>query len=96
VSGSTLYAYIGSGSLTLKDASGQTVRRLAVGTYTIVVRDSSSSDNFHLQGPGVNKSTSVSGTGEYTWTVTFTNGEYKYLTDGSGDMDREFVVGTGD
>jgi plastocyanin len=34
-----------------------------------------------LTGPGVNKATSVSGTGKKTWNVTLKKGTYKYLCD---------------
>jgi plastocyanin len=51
------------------------------GTYKIVVADKSSIHNFHLIGPGVNKATSVAGTGTATWTVTLKKGTYTYVCD---------------
>ena len=51
------------------------------GTYTIVIHDKSNIHNFHLTGPGVNKATSVGGTGTTTWTVTLKKGTYKYVCD---------------
>jgi plastocyanin len=59
----------------------KTVTSLKAGTYKIVVSDPTSAHNFHLTGPGVNKSTSVSGTGTTTWTVTLKKGTYKYVCD---------------
>lgn len=64
----------------LKQGS-KTVKTLKAGTYKIVVSDPTPAHNFHLTGPGVNKSTSVSGTGTYTWTVKLKKGAYKYVCD---------------
>ena len=42
---------------------GKFVTTLPAGKYTFVVTDSSKTANFHLKGPGVNKKTSLAGTG---------------------------------
>jgi plastocyanin len=60
---------------------GKAVKTLKAGTYKIVVSDPTSAHNFHLSGPGVNKSTSVSGKGTYTWTVKLKKGTYKFVCD---------------
>jgi len=60
---------------------GKDVKTLKHGTYKIVVRDKSSAHNFHLFGPGVNKKTSVSGTGTKTWTIKLKKGKYTYQCD---------------
>ena len=65
-------------SLTFK---GKKVTKLKAGKYTIVVRDQAADHNFHLTGPGVNKTTSVSGKSTTTWTVTLKKGTYKYVCD---------------
>lgn len=57
------------------------VTTLKAGTYTIVVKDTATDHNFHLTGPGVNKTTSVGGTGTTTWKVTLKKGTYKYVCD---------------
>jgi plastocyanin len=57
------------------------VKTLKAGTYTIKVEDKAAIHNFHLIGRGVNKSTSVSGTGEQTWTVKLQKGKYTYQCD---------------
>jgi plastocyanin len=54
---------------------------LKAGTYKIVIADKSNIHNFHLTGRGVNKSTSVGGTGTTTWTVKLSKGKYKYVCD---------------
>ncbi len=57
------------------------VTSLKAGKYTIVVKDTAADHNFHLTGPGVNKTTSVGGKGTYTWKVTLKKGTYKYMCD---------------
>lgn len=68
-------------TIELKTAAGKAVKTLKAGKYTIVVQDKAAIHNFHLRGPGVNKTTSVSGTGSQTWTVTFKPGTYTYQCD---------------
>ena len=68
-------------TITLKK-SGAKVTKLKAGKYSITVSDLSSSHNFHLTGAGVNKFTSVGGTGKATWTVTFKKGKtYRFVCD---------------
>ena len=62
-------------------SAGKDVKSLKAGTYVIKVEDKSSIHNFHLFGPGVNKTTSVDGTGEKTWTVKLKPGKYTYKCD---------------
>jgi plastocyanin len=61
--------------------NGQKVTKLKAGKYAITVIDYASTHNFHLVGPGVNKTTSVGGTGTVVWTVTLKKGTYKYQCD---------------
>ena len=65
-------------SLTL---GGKKVSSLKPGTYTIVVKDEAGDHDFHLTGPGVNRSTTVGGTGTQTWKVTLKRGTYTYKCD---------------
>jgi plastocyanin len=82
-------------SISLTDASGAKVTHLDAGTYTINVHDLSSAHNFHLIGPGVDKATVVESTGDETWTVTFTDGIYRYQCDPHASvMNGRFAVGT--
>jgi len=77
-----LVGVVGPGfTITLKTAAGKAVKTLTHGKYTIAVQDKASIHNFHLFGPGVNKATSVSATGNQTWTVTFKPGKYTYQCD---------------
>ena len=68
-------------TITLQTAHGKFVKRLKRGAYTIRIRDLSPIHNFHLLGPGVNKLTSVQGTGSVTWTVRLQPGTYRYRCD---------------
>jgi len=58
---------------------GQAVTQIPAGTYTIQVRDRSRFHNFHLTGPGVDKSTTVPFVGTVTWTVTLAEGVYTFV-----------------
>jgi plastocyanin len=80
--GTTLDGSVGPGfDISLKDASGNDVTTLTPGTYTIDVNDQADIHNFHLQGPGVDEATDVSGTGTTTWTVTLQDGTYTFQCD---------------
>ncbi len=78
----TLKGVTGPGyTIEVKSAAGKDVKTLKAGTYTIAVQDKSSFHNFHLVGPGVNKSTTVAFTGNQTWTVKLKKGTYTYQCD---------------
>jgi hypothetical protein len=79
----------------LVDSGGAPVTHLDPGVYTIVVHDHSAQHNFHLFGPGVNVTTDVGSIGDSTFTVTFTDGVYRYVCDPhSSLMKGSFTVGT--
>jgi plastocyanin len=60
---------------------GKKVSRLKAGKYTVVVKDTATDHNFHLTGPGLNRSTTTGGTGTWRWNVTLRKGTYKYVCD---------------
>jgi len=77
-----LVGTVGPGfSITLEDAQGNRVRNLEPGTYDIEVKDLSEEHNFHLTGPGVDQLTPVGAATTESWTVTLTNGTYRYNCD---------------
>ena len=77
----TLTGTVGPGfTITLKKGTAK-VTKLKAGAYVIKVSDKSNIHNFHLKGPGVNKSTSVGGTGTSTWKVTLKKGKYTFVCD---------------
>jgi hypothetical protein len=78
----TIYATVGPGrTISLRTRSGRRISRLRRGRYRIVVRDKSSSHNFHLIGPRVNKRTRVGFRGTTTWTLTLRRGRYRFRCD---------------
>jgi hypothetical protein len=83
-----LTATVGPGFTITLTRAGKTLRSLKRGTYVFKVSDLASNHNFHLTGPGVDKTTSVSGTGTTTWTVTLKKGTYTYVCDPHATMMR--------
>jgi plastocyanin len=82
-------------SISLVDAQSNDVSKLDPGTYLIQVKDLSDFHNFHLFGPGVNESTGIGAMGDVTWTVTFTDGIYRFVCDAHpSSMIGRFTVGT--
>ena len=91
----TLTGVVGPGfTISLRNADGSTVRHLDPGTYDISVTDNAIEHNFHLSGPGVEQATDVEGTGPVSWTVTFTDGTYRFVCDPhAASMRGTFTVG---
>ncbi|MGI8420754.1 MAG: cupredoxin domain-containing protein, partial [Gaiellaceae bacterium] len=81
VSISTFVGTVGPGFDIHLTKGGANLAKIAHGKVTIVVSDKSSIHDFHLTGPGVNKTTSIGGKGTTTWTVTLKPGTYKYVCD---------------
>jgi hypothetical protein len=48
----------------LKNSANRPLKTVQAGTHRIKIEDKASIHNFHLVGPGVDRSTSVSGVGE--------------------------------
>ncbi|HYK07590.1 MAG TPA: ABC transporter substrate-binding protein [Gaiellaceae bacterium] len=90
-SGKTLQGAVGERYILLR-IDGKAVTKLPAGKYTFVVTDSSKTQNFRLAGPGVNKTTSASGTGRSTWTVTLKKGTYTFSSSGRSSLKRTFRV----
>ena len=75
--------------------NGTRVTHLTAGTYAIQVHDNSTFHNFHLSGPGVDRKTEIDFKGTQTWTVTFTDGVYRFVCDPHASFMRgSFTVGT--
>ena len=91
-----LNATVGPGfTISLRDATGANVTRLPVGAYEIVVNDQGADHNFHLQGPGVDRSTGVEEVGTVTWLVNLVDGVYGFQCDPHATtMNGQFAVGT--
>jgi hypothetical protein len=92
--GPPLVATVGPGhSISLRTDEGRPLEQLNAGRYWIVVRDRSHRCNFHLRGPGVNRSTRVRFRGETTWILTLKPGRYRFGCDThAGRMRGSFSV----
>ena len=91
----TLRGSVGPGfTISLKAANGKLVRTLKPGLYALRITDRSSSHDFHLKGPGVNKVvTGLGFQGTKTVTVRLKKGRYTYVCDPHSDtMRRSFRV----
>jgi plastocyanin len=80
-SATALTGTVGPGFSISLTSGGKKVTKLKAGTYTIKISDKSNIHDFHLSGPGLNKTTSVGGTGAQTWTVKLKAGKYHYQCD---------------
>ena len=61
--------------------AGKDLKTIKAGTYSIKVQDKGTIHDFRLKGPGLNKATSVAGTGTQTWKITLKPGTYTYQCD---------------
>jgi hypothetical protein len=87
-----LNAKVTSRSIALTDGQGKRVRTLSQRSFRIVVRDSSTGQNFHLVGPRVDLKTKVSATGKRVWSVGFGTGTYVYQSDSNSKLRGSFTV----
>jgi plastocyanin len=84
-------------TIDLIDARGVAVTHLDPGTYLVHVDDESEFHNFHLKGPGVDKTTSVVDLESVDWQVNLVNGTYTFLCDVHPvTMKETFTVGNPD
>jgi hypothetical protein len=75
--------------------NGTRVTHLDAGTYEIEVHDNSTFHNFHLRGPGIDKTTEIDTKSTETWLVTFTDGTYTFVCDPhAAQMKGSFTVGS--
>jgi hypothetical protein len=84
---------VGPGAtIALRTAAGRRVVSLAAGAALVRVADRSATDNFHLTGPGVNRTTSRAGQATLTWRLTLRRGIYRYRSDASPTLEGSFRV----
>jgi hypothetical protein len=70
-------------TITLRSGSGAVLKSLKPGTYAITVRDRSTRHNFHLVGKGVNRKSTLAGTGTLTWRLKLSAGPLRFYSDRS-------------
>lgn len=88
----TLTAKVTATKVTLTQQDGARVRTLQPNVYRLVVHDSTTAQNFHLVGPGVNVRTKVAAKTTATWSVNLTPGKYSYRSDKNKRLHGSFMV----
>jgi plastocyanin len=72
----------------MKNSANRALKSVRAGTYRIKIEDKGAIHNFHLIGPGVNKSTSIAFVGDRIWTVKLKRGTYRFVCDPHASMMR--------
>ena len=87
-----LSASVSATAISVRTSSGAKARVVAAGSYRIAVRDTATTQNFHLTGPGVTRKTAVAGTSRTTWSVRLRAGKYTYRSDRKRRLSGTFTV----
>ena len=90
--GLLLQGDVGRNTISLK-LDGKPLKGLLAGDYTFVVSDRSATQNFHLKGPGLNKSTGARQVGRLSFTTKLAKGKYTYASDAKPSLKGSFTVG---
>ena len=94
-------ATIATGLILKGDVSGRTIsmkldgkpfKTLTAGSDTFVVSDRSARQNFHLKGPGLNKTTGTRQVGRLSFTTKLGKGVYTYSSDANPSLKGSFRV----
>lgn len=70
----------------MTNSADRALKTVKAGTYRIKIEDKGSIHDFHLTGPGVNKSTGIAFVGDRTWTVKLKRGTYRFVCDPHASM----------
>jgi NitT/TauT family transport system substrate-binding protein len=90
--GLVLQGDVGRNTISMK-LDGKPLKSLLAGDYTFVVSDRSATQNFHLKGPGLNKSTGKKQVGRLSFTTKLAKGKYTYSSDARPSLRGSFTVG---
>jgi NitT/TauT family transport system substrate-binding protein len=90
--GLVLQGDVGRSTISMK-LDGKPLKALIAGDYTFVVSDRSATQNFHLKGPGLNKSTGKRQVGRLSFTTKLAKGRYTYSSDAKPSLRGSFTVG---
>jgi hypothetical protein len=90
-----LAAKVTARSISLTTSDGRRVGVLQPNTYRFVVKDLSSTQNFHLVGPSVNRRTKVGAKVTANWTIYLAPGKYTYRSDKRTSLRGTFTVRPG-
>ena len=80
-SATTLTGTVGPGFTITLTKAGKKVTKLKAGAYVFKIADKATDHDFHLTGPGVNKSTSVGAKTNVTWKLKLKKGTYRFVCD---------------
>jgi NitT/TauT family transport system substrate-binding protein len=89
--GLLLQGDVGRSKISLK-LDGKPLKTLLAGDYTFVIADRSATQNFHLKGPGLNKSTGKKQVGRLSFTTKLAKGKYTYSSDAKPSLRGTFTV----
>jgi hypothetical protein len=81
-----------TGSAIAMKLDGKPFKTLQAGSYTFVVSDRSAKQNFHLKGPGLNKTTGTRQVGRLSFTTKLGKGRYTYSSDTNPSLRGAFTV----
>ena len=90
-----LTAKVTARSISLTTSEGDPVERLQPNTYRFIVKDLTSTQNFHLVGPSVNRRTRVPAKATTSWTMYLAPGTYTYRSDKRASLSGTFTVRRG-
>ena len=76
-----LVGTVGPGFTITLTKAGKKVAKLKAGTYIFKIADKSSTHNFHLKGPGIDKKTTVGAKVNVTWKLKLKAGKYTFVCD---------------
>jgi plastocyanin len=82
-------------TISLRKSSGARLKSVPQGRFKVTVSDTSTAQNFHLIGPGVNKKTGLRGRSKVTWTLRLKQGKYVYRSDKNRRLRGSFTVTAG-
>jgi hypothetical protein len=89
----TLVGTVGPGAtIALKTPAGRKVVSVEAGPVVVRVRDLSTTQNFHLVGPGVNRKTTRLRKAKMAWKLTLKRGTYVYRSDANPRLRGSFKV----
>jgi hypothetical protein len=87
-----LNAKVTAGTISLRNAAGIRLSSIPQNTYKITVNDSTTAQNFHLIGPGVNRKTGIAARVKRSWTLALDPGKYVYRSDKNRKLRGSFTV----
>jgi NitT/TauT family transport system substrate-binding protein len=90
--GLTVQGTVSGRAISMK-LDGKPFKTLNAGNYTFVVSDLSARQNFHLKGPGLNKTTGTRQVGRLSFTTKLAKGRYTYSSDANPSLRGSFTVG---